>query len=393
MATCLFGIMFRVCEITTRAVRSLFTVDALHASVRAWNDDFSACTARIWCLPCVFNDGCTAYHWFNKILPTYTENIIYWRYLRSCFLNKLWWRAGWCQVQIFDVCLCPSRCFCSVVSPLFRPPRPPVCVCVCMWFVVFVPIKQNVEVSRMSEEALQTVPAHQWGAAPPTFLPLHLTPTLTLFLLIHCNTPPTHTHTPLAVRRTILAADIVLRHDGNMADCSVVSFNPDYESIVCDLDWVSCTICCFLLFYFEEPMESWWRRSALLSAVQHLVVGMSVQISDCMWSVSLNRLVRWTELNQSCLECLIVLSLSCCEFAFITLRRKEKCVFHQFQILHTEILSWLNVFGMSDTVRWRSCRHRLALFIHFLHFFDNVKDIWIILFWQELIRYSCFSCF
>lgn len=34
---------------------------------------------------------------------------------------------------------------------------PPLCVCF---------IKQNVEVSRMSEEALLTVPAHQWGSPP-----------------------------------------------------------------------------------------------------------------------------------------------------------------------------------------------------------------------------------
>ena len=39
---------------------------------------------------------------------------------------------------------------------------------------VFCFIKQNVEVSRMSKEALLTVPAHQWGSTPlPTPTPLY----------------------------------------------------------------------------------------------------------------------------------------------------------------------------------------------------------------------------
>lgn len=170
-----------------------------------------------------------------------------------------------------SVCLCPSRCFCSVVSPVSTPQTS--CVCLRLHVICCFCSNQTERrsvadvrggLANSSSPPMRRSPAHFTSPAP------HTTP---------------HTHTPLAVRRTILAADIVLRHDGNMADCSVVSFNPDYESIVCDLDWVSCTICCFLLFCFEEPMESWWRRSALLSALQHLVVGMSVQISDCMWSV------------------------------------------------------------------------------------------------------------
>lgn len=39
--------------------------------------------------------------------------------------------------------------------------------------------KQNVEVSRMSEEALQTVPAHQWGSAPPSLPPSPFSRSLT----------------------------------------------------------------------------------------------------------------------------------------------------------------------------------------------------------------------
>lgn len=45
--------------------------------------------------------------------------------------------------------------------------------CDLMWSLpfsvcVFCFYKQNVEVTRMSEEALLTVPAHQWGSTPPT---------------------------------------------------------------------------------------------------------------------------------------------------------------------------------------------------------------------------------
>lgn len=30
---------------------------------------------------------------------------------------------------------------------------------------------------------------------------------------------------------------------------------------------------------------------------------------------------------------------------------------------------------MSNTVEWRSCRHRHTLFYHFIHFFENVKNL------------------
>lgn len=30
---------------------------------------------------------------------------------------------------------------------------------------------------------------------------------------------------------------------------------------------------------------------------------------------------------------------------------------------------------MSNTVEWRSCRHRHTLFCHFIHFFENVKNL------------------
>lgn len=159
--------------------------------VCAWSDYVSAGIARISCLPCVFNDGYILYDWFNKTLPTYTENIFYWRYLRSCFfLNKLWWRAGWCEAQLFDVSLCPSRCFCSVISPISPPPlRPPVCVCVCMWFCCFCSNQTERRsvadvrggLANSSSPPMRRSPAHFPSPAPHA--------TLTPFLLIHPPQP------------------------------------------------------------------------------------------------------------------------------------------------------------------------------------------------------------
>lgn len=129
------------------------------------------------------------------------------------------------------------------------------------------------------------------------------------------------------------------------------------------------------------------------SFLQHLVVWLSVEIADCMWFVSLTGLVRRTDWNQFWLECLVILSVSRYESAVVTLHRKEKCFFcYHFQILHTEINSWFNVFWMSDTVWWRSCRHWCALFRSLSTFLWQCEGYWIIFFWQEL-RYSCFSCF
>lgn len=185
-----------------------------------------------------------------------------------------------------------------------------------------------------------------------------------------------------------------MRHDGDMVDCNVVSLNPDYESIICDL--ASCTLCCFLLlFYFQEPKKNWWRPVLFLrSPSSTFVVWLSVEIADCMWFVSLTGLVRRTDWNQLWLECPVIWSVSRYESAVITLHRKEKCFFcYHFQILHTEINSWFNVFWMSDTVWWRSCRHWRALFKSLSTFIWQCEGYyWIIFFWQEL-RYSCFSCF
>lgn len=87
-----------------------------------------------------------------------------------------------------------TRCVCSGFS-----------LCVwCDWFptpCVFFPVKQNVEVSRMSEEALLTVPAHQWGSAPLPLPQPHSS--LVLYVhtapLCHCNkapSPTVHRNTP-----------------------------------------------------------------------------------------------------------------------------------------------------------------------------------------------------
>lgn len=132
-----------------------------------------------------------------------------------------------------------------------------------------------------------------------------------------------------------------------------------------------------VVFIFKSRWKNWWRPCSFLAiSLQHLVVWLSVEIADCMQFVPLTGLVRRTDWNQLRLECLVILSVSRHGSAVITLHRKEKCFFcYHFQILHTEINSWFNVFWMSDTVWWRSCRHWRALLIHFLHFFDNVKDI------------------
>lgn len=77
---------------------------------------------------------------------------------------KSWWdtKIPSTNVDTSSWVLCSGRRAVHFMSHVFWFIPPLLCVCF---------YKQNVEVTRMSEEALLTVPAHQWGSTPtpPTF--------------------------------------------------------------------------------------------------------------------------------------------------------------------------------------------------------------------------------
>lgn len=122
------GFTFRICKNTTRALWSLFTVDTHSTALRVREMVvFLHVFARVSSLPCVFSDGCTVYYWSHKVLPAYTEHIVYWHYLRSWCLNKLmksmWGADIWCLTvswQMFLLCNLP---------PPPASPNPRVCLC------------------------------------------------------------------------------------------------------------------------------------------------------------------------------------------------------------------------------------------------------------------------
>jgi len=96
------------------------------------------------------------------------------------------------------------KSICTTDSWLRDTNTPPyIYMCVCSGFSIslvfsylplcvfpFFPLEQNVEVSRMSKEALVTVPAHQWGSSPAPILLYPPLPSAASSLPFWLNHPP-----------------------------------------------------------------------------------------------------------------------------------------------------------------------------------------------------------
>lgn len=141
-----------------------------------------------------------------------------------------------CELQIFHVSLRVSKIFSGLLYiPSFDTP-PPICMCMRVCLCDFCRFCSNQTerrsvadvrggVANSSSPPMRHNPVHSRTPPPnpPPSCPLYIT----LYPPPPLPLPSCQTHN--------LAANIVLRHDGNtMVDCNVVSFNPDYESIVCD---------------------------------------------------------------------------------------------------------------------------------------------------------------